>query len=149
MSNNTVVLYVIFFFRKKKTLNNKMASDVNSGIRVYTCSTETKIQHTYVVNKLLGNLLFLQWLLQCTFIKRDNAFTTMKKKYVSCIHCVHGNIHPGFFPFISSWLSAGEFNIIKKNSIYIFYIKSILIQLCLGRFKINFKTVYMCTKAKH
>lgn len=60
LSNNTVVLYVIFFFRKKKTLNNKMASDVNSGIRVYTCSTETKIQHTYVVNKLLGNLLFLQ-----------------------------------------------------------------------------------------
>lgn len=60
LSNNTVVLYVIFFFRKKKPLNNKMASDVNSGIRVYICSTETKIQHTYVVNKLLGNLLFLQ-----------------------------------------------------------------------------------------
>lgn len=59
LSNNTVVLYVDFFFRKKP-LNNKMASDVNSGIRVYTCSTETKIQHTYVVNKLLGNLLFLQ-----------------------------------------------------------------------------------------
>lgn len=59
LSNNTVVLYVIFF-SKKNPLNNKMASDVNSGIRVYTCSTETKIQHTYVVNKLHGNLLFLQ-----------------------------------------------------------------------------------------